>query len=77
EELNSIKKDNNGKVRLLSTGKLDGFCNIELDDNRVNFVKVITIPTGGSAIIKYHSVYFIDSLNILMESQDNNLYDSK
>ncbi|MBT1368803.1 restriction endonuclease subunit S, partial [Mycoplasma bovis] len=77
EELNSIKKDNNGKVRLLSTGKLDGFCNIELDDNRVNFGKVITIPTGGSAIIKYHSGYFIDSLNILMESQDNNLYDSK
>ncbi|TKA59075.1 Type I restriction modification system specificity (S) subunit, HsdS [Mycoplasmopsis bovis 8790] len=77
QELNSIKMDNNGKVRLLSTGKLDGFCNIELDDNRVNFGKVITIPTGGSAIIKYHSGYFIDSLNILMESQDSNLYDSK
>nr|VZR97448.1 hypothetical protein MF5295_00316 [Mycoplasma feriruminatoris] len=77
EELNSIKKDNNGKVRLLSTGKLDGFCNIDLDDSRVNFGEVITIPTGGSAIIKYHNGYFIDSLNILMESKNDDLYDLK
>ncbi|QQH24395.1 hypothetical protein HYE21_02855 [Mycoplasmopsis bovis] len=44
---------------------------------RVNFGKVINNTTGGSAIIKYHSGNFKDSLNILMEFQDNNLYDSK
>ncbi len=44
---------------------------------RVNFGKVITIPQVATAIIKYHSGNFIDSLNILMEFQDNNIYDSK
>ncbi|QUE43373.1 hypothetical protein HYD73_03120 [Mycoplasmopsis bovis] len=43
------------------------YCNIELDDNRVNLGKVINNTDRWSAIIKYHSGYFIDSLNILME----------
>ncbi|WP_434325012.1 restriction endonuclease subunit S [Mycoplasma capricolum] len=77
EELKSIKKDDEGNVRLLSTGKLDGYCSIESTNIWVNFGEVITIPTGGSAILKYHNGYFIDSLNILLSSQNTNLYDLK
>ncbi|MBY7705480.1 restriction endonuclease subunit S, partial [Vibrio harveyi] len=73
-KMKSIDIEKNGIVRLLSTGKLDGYCNISTEKEIVNFGEVISIPTGGSAILKYHHGFFIDSLNILFSSQDPEIY---
>lgn len=42
--------DTEGDVKLLSTGKFDGWTNEELAGSSLGRGEVITIPTGGSAI---------------------------
>ena len=56
---------NSGEVKLLSTGKFTGFTSKELAGSNLNFGEVVTIPSGGSADIKYYSGYFVDSCSIL------------
>ncbi|WP_373437993.1 restriction endonuclease subunit S [Metamycoplasma equirhinis] len=61
-----------GSVRLLSTGKYDGFITYNKNDKNINFGEVISIPTGGTVTLKYHNGYFVNSLNILMSSKSKN-----
>lgn len=70
--LKSLKKEN-GTVKLLSTGKFDGYTTeIEAGSN-LNCGEVITIPSGGSANIKYYDGKFVDSGNILAEALDKTI----
>ncbi len=67
--LKSLKKEK-GTVKLLSTGKFDGWTTeIEAGSN-LNCGEVITIPSGGSANIKYYDGKFVDSGNILAKALD-------
>ena len=64
EELKSLV-DVNGDVRLLSTGNFSGYTTKEKAGVSLNSGEVITIPTGGTANIKYHKGLFVDSGNII------------
>src|SRR4051812_20157672 len=59
-----------GDVRLLATGKYDGWTTKELAADYLNEGEVITIPSGGSANLKYINGLFVDSGNILAVSKD-------
>ena len=61
---------NCNEVRLLSTGLYDEYTKYNKNDLNINYGEVISIPSGGDAILKYHHGYFIDSLNILFSSKD-------
>lgn len=67
----------NGDITLLSTGNFEGFTNREIAEEFINSAEVITIPTGGTANIKYHNGLFVDSGNLLASSTDSDLYDLK
>ncbi|MCL2598640.1 MAG: restriction endonuclease subunit S, partial [Firmicutes bacterium] len=54
-----------GAVKLLATGKFDGYTSETLAGNCLNEGEVITIPSGGTANIKYYQGLFVDSGNIL------------
>src|SRR5690554_2357957 len=71
-KLKSLKKSN-GNVKLLSTGNFDGYTTKDLAENNINFGEVITIPTGGTANLKYYNGEFVDSGNLLGSSRDINL----
>ncbi|MDY6091316.1 MAG: restriction endonuclease subunit S [Bdellovibrionota bacterium] len=75
-KLKSIKV-NNGDIKLLSTGKFDGFTSKDLIANQINKGEVITLPSGGSANIKYYNGEFIDSGNILASTYDKRFYNTK
>lgn len=75
-KLKSLKKSN-GNVKLLSTGNFDGYTTKDLAENNINFGEVITIPTGGTANLKYYNGEFVDSGNLLGSSRDINLYNLK
>lgn len=66
-----------GDIKLLSTGNFDGYTIREAAGNNINQGEVITIPSGGSANIKYYSGYFIDSGNLLGISKDVKRYSLK
>ena len=68
EELKKMKHEN-GTIKLLSTGLFTGYTTKELASNYINKGEVITIPTGGTANIKYHNGEFVDSGNILCVSK--------
>ena len=76
ELLKSLLQDN-GNVKLLSTGLFDGYTTEELANDLLNEGEVISIPSGGSANIKYYNGKFVDSGNILASSKDNELYNLK
>lgn len=73
KKLKEYELKESGKVRLLSTGNYVGYTKYDKNDKNINFGEVITIPTGGTANIKYHKGYFIDSGNILISSDLLNL----
>ena len=75
----SLKKysSNNGTVKLISTGNFDGYANENECYGVVNEAEVITIPSGGTANIKYFKGKFIDSGNLLAISADTTLYNTK
>ena len=77
KELREYTNEESGNVRLLSTGNYEGYTNLNLEDKNLNKGEVITIPTGGTASIKYHNGYFIDSGNILFSSSDDSKYNTK
>ncbi|WP_406618284.1 restriction endonuclease subunit S [Mycoplasmopsis lipophila] len=77
KQLKMYQNIKDGEVKLLSTGNYDGFTNYVKNDKNINYGEIISIPTGGSPIIKYWNGYFIDSLNILMVSKNINLYNLK
>lgn len=64
EELKNLV-DENGDVRLLSTGNFSGYTTKEKAGSSLNCGEVITIPTGGTANIKYYNGLFVDSGNII------------
>lgn len=76
ELLKSLLQDN-GNIKLLSTGLFDGYTTEELAKDLVNEGEVISIPSGGSANIKYYNGKFVDSGNILASSRDDELYNLK
>lgn len=61
------------EVKILSTGNYEGYTKLDEKDKNINFGEVITLPTGGTANIKYHKGYFLDSGNILLTSSIVNL----
>jgi type I restriction enzyme S subunit len=67
----------NGNIKLLSTGKFNGYTIIKLADEYLNKGEVITIPTGGSANLKYYNGKFVDSGNLLACSRDISLFNLK
>ena len=67
----------NGRVKLLATGQFNGWTTKELAENDLNDGEVITIPSGGSANIKYYKGEFVDSGNILASSIDNRILNLK
>ena len=62
--------DTDGDIRLLSTGQYVGNTSRDVAQDYINNGEVFTIPTGGTANIKYHNGEFVDSGNILGESYD-------
>ncbi len=68
EKLKSL--NSGGNVRLLSTGKFDGFTSVDLAGESLNEGEVISIPSGGAANIKYFDGLFVDGGNILCSTRD-------
>ena len=70
KKLKEYKLNSNGDVKILSTGNYEGFTNYIQNDSNINYGEIISIPSGGSPILKYYKGYFIDSLNILFSSKN-------
>ena len=70
KKLKEYKLNSNGNVKILSTGNYEGFIDYIENDSNINFGEIISIPSGGSPILKYYKGYFIDSLNILFSSKN-------
>jgi len=70
--LKSLKKQN-GTVRLLSTGRFEGWTSDNEEIDKQNIGEVITIPSGGSANVKYFKGKFIDSGNIIAVARDESV----
>lgn len=66
-----------GEVKLLSTGKFNGWTTKELAGENINKGEIISIPSGGSADIKYYEGFFVDSGNILASSCDEEILNLK
>ena len=71
------KMECGGKVKLLSTGKFEGYTTKEVADEFLNEGEVISFPSGGSATLKYYYGYFVDSGNILCQSANTTKYNLK
>ena len=74
ETLKSL--ENSGNIKLLSTGLFDGYTDCS-EASIINDLEVITIPSGGTANIKYYNGKFIDSGNLLAISSNKKLYNLK
>ena len=73
QELKSLLA-NDGNIKLLSTGNFDGYTTSNIYKGIIDDVEVISIPSGGSANIKYYNGKFINSGNILGTTNDKNMY---
>ena len=69
EILKKLKCD--GDVKLLATGKFDGYTKKDIAKEYINYGEVVTIPSGGTANIKYYNGFFVDGGNILCSSRDS------
>ena len=67
----------NGNIKLLSTGLFDGYTTYERARDYINDGEVITIPSGGTANIKYYNGKFVDSGNILGTTKNHKRYNLK
>ena len=76
---NDLKKleTTGGNIKLLSTGKFDGWTTEKLAEGYINEGEIISIPSGGSANIKYYNGKFVDSGNILAKSFDSKILNLK
>lgn len=70
-------ENSSGRVKLLATGQFDGWTTEELAGTYLNEGEVVTIPSGGSANLKYYKGKFVDSGNILGSSIDNKILNLK
>ena len=66
-----------GNIKLLSTGSFDGYTNDFIYRGPIDENEVITIPSGGTANIKYYNGKFINSGNILGTSYNSIKYNLK
>ena len=73
QELKSLALDS-GNIKLLSTGNFDGYTDNSIYAGDVDDLEVITIPSGGTANIKYYNGQFINSGNIIGTSTDYDKY---
>ena len=73
KKLKELAVAEGGDVRLLSTGNFEGFSTEEKADDFLETGEVITIPTGGSASLKYHNGKFVNSLNHILTSKTENV----
>jgi len=71
--LKELKVINEDDVRLISTGNFDGFTTLEKADKYLNEGEIITIPTGGTANLKYWNGKFVNSLNHVFTSETDNV----
>ena len=76
QELKSLLFED-GNIKLLSTGNFDGYTSSTVYDGSVDDYEIITIPSGGTANIKYYNGKFINSGNILGTTIDKNKYNLK
>jgi len=76
EKLKSFESVN-GDIMLLSTGQFIAFTTYELAKEYINEGEVITLPSGGTANIKYYKGKFVDSGNLLAISADTKKYNLK
>lgn len=76
QELKSLLFED-GNIKLLSTGNFDGYTSGTAYDGPVDDYEIITIPSGGTANIKYYNGKFINSGNILGTTIDKNKYNLK
>ena len=67
----------NGNIRLISTGKFEGFTNLQIAKDKINRGEVMLLPEGGSANLKYHNGEFVNALNLVCSSIDSNIYSLK
>ena len=67
----------NGNIKLLATGQFDGWTDEELAGTNINNGEVISIPSGGSASLKYYKGRFVDSGNLLASSLDDEIMNLK
>lgn len=63
-----------GTIKLLATGKFDGYTTKDLAQDDVNCGEVLTLPSGGTAAIKYFNGTFVDSGNIIAQTSDAEQY---
>ncbi|RAZ46546.1 restriction endonuclease subunit S [Campylobacter hyointestinalis] len=68
---------NSGNIKLLSTGIFDGYAEEEKCKEFINEGDVLTLPSGGTANIKYFSGKFLDSGNIIAITRDEKKYNIK
>ena len=66
-----------GNIKLLSTGIFDGYTNELLANNFICEGEVITLPEDDNANIKYWKSKFVNSLNLIATSSNDNLYSLK
>jgi type I restriction enzyme S subunit len=71
-ELKNILVEN-GDIKLLSTGKFNGYTTSELAGKNICNGEVITLPTGGNADIKYHNGKFVNSGNHIFTASTTNV----
>ena len=64
-------------IKLLSTGIFDGYTNELLANNFICEGEVITLPEDDNANIKYWKSKFVNSLNLIATSSNDNLYSLK
>lgn len=69
--------DPEGDIKLISTGNFTGYAKRENVKEYINKGEILTIPTGGSANIKYFSGEFVDSGNLIATSIDDEKYNLK
>ena len=75
-DLFSIKNDN-GNVYLLSTGKVDGWTTEELAGINLCEGEIVSIPWGGTPIVKYYKGKFVTSDNRIATSNNINVLNNK
>ncbi len=76
DELDSLKRKD-GNVRILYTGKDEGYTTEDLAGSNISDGEVVTIPWGGTPTVKYHKGKFVTGDNRIVTSVDKNKLSNK
>ena len=76
DELDSLKRKD-GNVRILYTGKDEGYTTEDLAGSYISDGEVVTIPWGGIPTVKYHKGKFVTGDNRIATSVDKNKLSNK